>query len=144
MRSLILRTSTRLIMPLMLLFSVFLLLRGHHEPGGGFVGGLVAGGAYGLYQLAEGPQHARRALSVDPRTLMGLGLALAGLTALYPLALGRPLLTGLWYEVPVPLLGTLDLGTPLIFDVGVYLAVLGMATTILFHLEEEAPREASP
>ena len=61
-------------MPLLLLFSVFLLLRGHNEPGGGFVGGLVAAAAFALYVIAFGVERARQALLVKPLTLLGAGL----------------------------------------------------------------------
>ena len=64
--SLILRTATRLLMPLLLLFSLFELLRGHNEPGGGFVGGLLAAGSLCLYLLAHGPEATRRVLRIDP------------------------------------------------------------------------------
>ena len=62
----IFRTAARLLMPLLLLFSVFLLLRGHNEPGGGFVGGLVAAAAFALYAIAFGTRRARQALVVSP------------------------------------------------------------------------------
>ncbi len=71
--SLILSTATRYLLPLLLLFSLFLLLRGHNEPGGGFVGGLVAVAAFALYALAAGTQEARSLLRVDTRTLMAVG-----------------------------------------------------------------------
>ena len=68
MNSLLLRTAARFLVTLLLLFSIFLLLRGHNEPGGGFVGGLVAAGAFALYGLASNVVEARRALRVDTRT----------------------------------------------------------------------------
>jgi multicomponent Na+:H+ antiporter subunit B len=137
MSSLILRTATRFLITLMLLFSIFLLLRGHNEPGGGFVGGLVAAGALTLYALAYDEAAARAALRLDTRTLIGLGLALALAAAVLPLLFGRPLLTGLWGYVPLLGGGELDLGTPLLFDLGVYLAVLGVTLTIVLPLAEE-------
>ena len=73
----IFRTAARLLMPLLLLFAVFLLLRGHNEPGGGFVGGLVAAAAFALYAIAFGVQRARQALLVNPLTLLGTGLLIA-------------------------------------------------------------------
>ena len=84
-RSVIFLTSTRYLLPLLLLLALFLLLRGHNEPGGGFVGGLVAASAITLYALAAGVDAARRLIRVNLRTLMALGLALAvgaGLLAL--------------------------------------------------------------
>jgi multicomponent Na+:H+ antiporter subunit B len=135
--SLILRTATRFLMPLLLLFSLFLLVRGHHEPGGGFTGGLVAAAAFVLYGLAFGAEEARRALPVDPRALIGAGLLVAVASGTLALLAGRPLMTGLWWRVPVPGLGDLDVGTPLLFVVGVYLDVVGVTLSIILPLAEE-------
>ena len=133
--SLILATAARYLFPLLLLFSVFLLLRGHNEPGGGFVGGLVAAAAFSLYAIAEGVGTARRLLSIDARTLIGVGLLVAASSGLISLALGQPFMTGLWTGFAVPLLG--KVGTPLLFDIGVYLVVVGATLTIVFTLAEE-------
>jgi multicomponent Na+:H+ antiporter subunit B len=136
-RGLILPTAATWLMPLLVLFSVFLLLRGHNEPGGGFAGGLVAAAAFVLLSIASGVDAARRALHVDPRTLVGVGLLLmlvGGIIA--PLLFGDPFLTAHWLPLPV---GSYEVsvGTPLIFDVGVYLAVAGTILLIAFSLEEE-------
>ena len=137
MTSLILRTAARFLLPLLLLFSLFLLIRGHHEPGGGFSGGLVAAAAFVLYRFAFGVEEARRALPMDPRALIGAGLLVAIAGGSAGLLAGRPLMTGLWWEVPVPGVGDLDLGTPLVFDVGVYLTVVGVTLSIILPLAEE-------
>jgi multicomponent Na+:H+ antiporter subunit B len=131
-RSVILATSTRYLLPLLLLFSTFLLLRGHNEPGGGFVGGLVAAAAIALYALAAGVQKAQQLLRLDLRTLMALGLLCAIGAGLLGLLAGSPLLTGLWSSHPVPVVG--KLGTPLLFDAGVFLVVIGVTLKILFAL----------
>ena len=136
MISIILRTATRFLIALLLLFSVFLLLRGHNAPGGGFVGGLVAAAAYILHALAYDVPSTRAALRLAPRTLIGVGLLVAVASGLLPMLLGRPFLTGLWADV-LPGSGTLDVGTPLIFDTGVYVAVLGVTLTIMLALAEE-------
>jgi multicomponent Na+:H+ antiporter subunit B len=135
--SLILRTATLFLLPLLLLFSVFLLVRGHHEPGGGFSGGLVAAAAFVLYRFAFGREEVRRVLPVDARALIGAGLLVAIAGGSVALFAGRPLLTGLWGQVPVPGVGDIDLGTPLLFDVGVYLTVVGVALSIILPLAEE-------
>lgn len=137
MNSLIVRTVTRALLPALLLYSFFLLTAGHNAPGGGFVGGLVAASAFALYSLAYGVETAREALRVDPRTLVGLGLAVALSSAILPLVLGAPFMTGLWTDLTMPVFGTLALGTPVVFDVGVYLLVLGVTLTILLPLREE-------
>lgn len=135
MHSLILATAIRLFLPLMLLFSLFLLLRGHNEPGGGFVGGLVVAAAFALYTLAHGEKEGRRMLRVDPLRLVVTGLLISLTSGLLPLLSGRPFLTGLWSRSPVAVIG--HAGTPLLFDCGVYLLVAGMALLIIFNLMEE-------
>jgi multicomponent Na+:H+ antiporter subunit B len=134
--SIILRTATRFLLALLLLFSVFLLLRGHNEPGGGFVGGLVVAAAYILHAIAYDVPSTRAALRLAPETIIGVGLLTALASGLLPVLLGRPFLTGLWADV-WPGTGVLELGTPLIFDAGVYVAVLGVVLTIVLSLAEE-------
>lgn len=135
MKSLILQTASRHLMVVLIVFSVFILFRGHNEPGGGFVGGLLAAGAFALYGLAYEPKEAHRLLRLDPRTLIGLGLVMAagiGLTAFWH---GQPFLTGQWLSYPIPFLG--KLGTVFFFDLGVYLVVLGTTLLVLLTLQEE-------
>jgi multicomponent Na+:H+ antiporter subunit B len=136
MPSLILRTSTRFLLTLLLLYSVFLLLRGHNEPGGGFVGGLFGAIAFVLYALAYSPAEARTALMVDPRSLVGTGLLISAASGALPLLMGQPFMTGLWHDLHTPL-GDLHLGTPVFFDIGVFLVVLGVTLTIILALIED-------
>lgn len=137
MTSIILRTSTRYMFPPLIVFSVYLLLRGHHFPGGGFVGGLFCGSAFTLYALAYSVAAARKALRADPRDITAVGLAIALLSGLPALFTDHAFLTGTWWEIPLPTGGVLDIGTPLIFDVGVYFVVLGVLLTVVFALGEE-------
>ena len=137
MDSLILRSGARLLVPLMLLFSVFVLVRGHNEPGGGFVGGLVAATAFALVLLSEGLTEARRLLRLDPLTLVAAGLFVALASGVPPLLRAWPFMTGLWLKVPLPVVG--KVGSPVVFDLGVYLVVLGIVLAILFALAEEEP-----
>ena len=134
-RSLLLATAARYLMPLMLLFSIFLLLRGHNEIGGGFVGGLVAASALMLYGIAVSPSALRTLLPVEPRLLAGIGLLLALLAGSLPLFSGQPFMTGLWLTSEVPVLG--KVGTPTLFDTGVYFVVIGVVLWILLSLAEE-------
>lgn len=137
MKSLILSSAARSVAPLLLLFSVFTFLRGHNEPGGGFIGGLVAAAAMGLWVLADGTAPVRRALRVSPIALMAAGLLVAfGAGVIGPLT-GRGFLTGVWAQVPTPF-GPAKLGTPVLFDLGVYLVVVGSVLTLVFTLTEEA------
>lgn len=132
----ILRTVTRVLMPLMFAFSLFLLARGHSHPGGGFTGGLVVAAALALYGISFDVAAARRALRVDSRMLAGAGLAIAVLSGAFALLAGDAYLSGQWISVSAVFI-SVDLGTPLLFDLGVYLTVLGAALTIVFALEEE-------
>ena len=122
-------------MPLLLLFAVFLLLRGHNEPGGGFIGGLVVSAAFVLYSIDSGIAAGRRALLVLPSTLLGVGLLVALMSGIPGLFLQRPFMTGVWTSVGVPP-AVFDLGTPLLFDVGVFLVVIGVVLTIVFTLTD--------
>jgi len=136
MSSLILRAAARVLMPLLLVFATFLLLRGHNEPGGGFVAGLIVSVAFVLRMLAEGPGPARVALLVDPWKLLGVGLLTALCSALIPVALGRPFLTACWTALGPESWGVL-VGTPLLFDLGVCLVVIGVVLTMAFNLAED-------
>ena len=133
--SLILSTAARLMLPLLLLFSVFLLLRGHYEPGGGFIGGLVAAAAFALYATAFGVDATRGVLRIDPRVLIGAGVLVAAVSGMFAWVFGNPYLTDVWLERTVPVIGTV--GTPLIFDIGVYFVVLGVVLKIIFVLAED-------
>ena len=137
MTSLILSTTTRLLQPLLLLYSLFLLVSGHDEPGGGFAGGLVAAAAFTLYAIAHDVAAARRALRFEPSTLIAVGLLLTLATGVLPLLWGKPLLTSGWRELRPWGLGSLDVGTPMLFDLGVYLVVTGVALTFVLSLAEE-------
>jgi multicomponent Na+:H+ antiporter subunit B len=139
MSRLILQTATGFMMPLLLLFSVFLLVRGHNLPGGGFIGGLVGAAAFTVYALAFDVPTARQALRVDGRSLVATGLVTSLTAAIVPLFWNYPLLTNryAWIELPLFGFGNLPLGTSLLFDLGVYLTVLGVSLTIIFALAED-------
>ena len=137
MTSLILSTATRLLLPLFLLFSIFILLRGHNEPGGGFVGGLIAAAAFALHAIAYDVEKTRTLLAIDTRSLIVLGLLLAMSSGMVSLFMGEPFFTGQWVRISFWSIGELDLGTPLFFDIGVYLTVIGVTLTIILSLAEE-------
>ncbi len=122
---------------LLLAASVAILWRGHDQPGGGFIGGLVASLAFAVLSLARGPMAAARTLRVAPTVLVGAGLLLAVASGLPGMIGGGAYLTHLWWEPG----GWLPkLGTTLVFDIGVYLVVLGAVLTYLFGLQKEAVR----
>ncbi|AXI99902.1 multisubunit sodium/proton antiporter, MrpB subunit [Cyclonatronum proteinivorum] len=136
MNSMILRTATRLLFPLLLIFSVFLFFRGHNEPGGGFIGGLVGAAAFVLFAIAFGTEVTRKLLRMDPRVMVGWGLFLALVSGIMSMIAGDAFFTGQW-ALPVVFGNELHVGTPLIFDIGVYLVVVGFTLAVIFALEEE-------
>ena len=137
MTSGILRTTSRLLKPLLLIFSIIVLLRGPNAPGGGFVGGLLAAAAFALQATSTDVASARRGLHVSPQVLMGAGLALATLSGTVGLLAGRPFLTAQSVAIALPWGGELRLGTALAFDASVYLVVLGAVALIILTLAEE-------
>lgn len=136
MQSLILKTATRLLVGLILVFSIYLLLRGHNAPGGGFVAALVAGTGFALITISEGPAIVRKAIRFDPIRIAACGLALSILCGIAGLVSGQPFLTGLWWIEKTKNPQPLAVGTPLFFDVGVFLAVLGTILILILNLEE--------
>ncbi|MEJ5960876.1 Na+/H+ antiporter subunit B [Pedobacter immunditicola] len=130
MRSTILQTAAMYLLPILLLFSFFLLLRGHYYPGGGFVGGLVASIAFVLHSFAYGTDKTMKVLRYNPLALIPVGLAIATLSMFMPVMFGLPVMTGLWLDQPIPVIGMI--GSALFFDIGVYLVVIGVVLTILF------------
>ena len=138
--SLLLLAAVRVLIPLLLLYSLFLLWRGHNAPGGGFVGGLVASVAFVLYSLTAGTAASRRALRVNPLSLLSMGLAIALVSGTPALLFGDPFMTARWTTLRFAD-HELALGTPLLFDVGVFLAVTGVVLTIVFTLAETSLTE---
>lgn len=136
MNTLIFRTIAPLLTVVMLVFSVFVLLRGHNEPGGGFIGGLIAASAIAIYGMAAGAGAARQALRLHPTAIAGLGVVLATLAGVLSLAYDVPFLTGLW---SIFHLGDTEvaLSTPMLFDIGVYLVVFGTISAVALGLEDE-------
>jgi len=132
--SLLLRTTASLLVGVLGVLSIFLLLRAHYAPGGGFAGGLVLAGAVAVKLLAHGVERARRTLRVHPRTLVGIGLVTAAGAACLGPVLDRPLLAPVAGPM-IPSVG--ELGSVLVFDIGVYLIVAGTAVTIMFALLED-------
>ncbi len=130
-RSVMFEVVTRLVFHAVVLWSIFLLLAGHNDPGGGFAAGLVAGLALALRYLAGGREELRAALPVLPGWLLGIGLFLSAGNGLASMIAGGDVLQTWVFDVPMPLIGELHIVTSLVFDIGVYLVVVGLMLDIL-------------
>ena len=180
MRTIILSTAIRLLTPVFLIFSVYILFRGHNHPGGGFIGGLIGSIAFVFHVLAHGANATARVffsltlfhhprqeghsrtryflqimnanlrgrrkgykenhwnhvfVRVRPVYLIGLGLLLAVSSGIIGLLAGQAFMSGLWLDMHLPVIGSL--GTPLMFDAGVYLLVMGMVLKMIFTMSKE-------
>jgi len=134
MKTLIFKTASNYLLPLLLLFAVFILLRGHYLPGGGFVGGLIASIAFVIHSFANGLEKTRKIIKFHPGFLMPVGLTLALLAGASPWIFGMPFMTGLWMDEPLAVIGLV--GSALFFDTGVFLVVIGVTLTIIFTISE--------
>jgi multicomponent Na+:H+ antiporter subunit B len=134
MNTLIFRTVAPFLTALMVLFSLFVLLRGHNEPGGGFIGGLIAVSALAIFGIANGILAVRRALWFHPMAIAAFGLFIACLAGLMSIFFAVPFMTGLWIT-PVILGVEIPLSSVMLFDTGVYLVVVGSITSIALALE---------
>jgi len=130
-RSTILDVVVRSEFHVLLVVSVYLLFAGHNAPGGGFVGGLVAGSACALRMVARGSQELRRSVRLRPLTFLGLGLSCAAITAIAAFWNDGDLLQTRYLKVDVPFIGPVGTSTAFFFDLGVYLVVVGTVLAIL-------------
>jgi multicomponent Na+:H+ antiporter subunit B len=136
MRTVIFRTITPWLVALMVMFSIFVTLRGHNEPGGGFIGGLIAASAFALLGISNGVSAVRRTIIVHPMAVAGFGLFFGAVTGLVAFAASLPFFTGMWV-FPEWFGVTVALSTPMFFDIGVYFVVVGSITSIALALEED-------
>ena len=139
--SIILSAATRLLTALLLLFSVYMLLRGHNLPGGGFIGGLIGATGFILYTIAQGAQACRDALRAEPQNIAMVGLGIALAAGVYAVFFNDAFFTGQWWFAGADPNDPDDKGLPissvLVFDIGVYLVVFGSILTLVLALEEE-------
>lgn len=136
LRNIILEKIVSLFMRVMVIFSIYLLLRGHNNPGGGFIGGIIASTGFIFYAIIFGTDSLQKVIKIKPQSFIGIGLLLVLVATLLPTLFSTEMLTGLWIKADVPVLGTLHAGTPLIFDTGVYAVVIGVILTIVISIME--------
>ncbi|WP_165855588.1 monovalent cation/H+ antiporter subunit A [Marinobacter sp. JSM 1782161] len=129
-----LKQISRPLLPLALMVSVYIFLRGHNLPGGGFVAGLVTSVALILQYIASGMRWSHMRMPFSLRTPIGLGLLIATVTGLASFAFGYPFLTSTFSHIHWPFVGDFELASALAFDIGVYLTVIGATLTILASL----------
>lgn len=135
MNSILLQTATGPIVLFQFLLSLFFVLRGHNLPGGGFIGGLLIASGISLYAIAFDVQKAQRVLRFKPVSLIGFGLLLSASSGLFASFFSLPFMKAHWGpELYIPLVGKIALGTPFLFDIGVYFVVLGMTVSVIFSL----------
>lgn len=132
MNSLILKTAGKYIAPLLFLFAIYLLLTGHNQPGGGFSGGLVASASFILLAFAYGVERTQNWIRISPVYIIAFGLLLACGSGLISILLGQPFMTGIWITF-----NSLSLGTPMLFDAGVFFVVSGTTLLIILELIKE-------
>ncbi len=140
-RSIVLEVIVRILFPTVMIVSLYLLFAGHNLPGGGFAGGLVAGMALVMRYVAGGPYELGAAAPTDAGRLLGAGMALAVACAVVPLFFGEAPLTSTVLEWELPLIGHIEFVTSTIFDVGVYLVVIGLVLDVLRALGAEVDRQ---
>ena len=139
-RSIIIEVVTRLVFHSIIVISIYLLLAGHNGTGGGFAGGLVAGLALTIRYLAGGRFELAEATRISAGTLLGLGLTIAALTGLAPLFLGGEVFQSAIIAFDLPIFGHVKFVTSTLFDIGVYLVVVGLVVDVLRSLGSEIDR----
>lgn len=140
-RALMVDVATRFAFPTMIVVSVYFFFAGHNAPGGGFAGGLVAALAFALRYLAGGREELREALPIDAGRILGVGLLTSAVGVLWPMFLGEPPLTSHVLHLDIPLIGEVHVASALVFDLGVYLIVVGLVMHILTSMGGQIDRD---
>lgn len=136
MQSIILKKVSKLLLAISLLLAFFFLIRGHHEPGGGFIGGILASAGFIFYAMIHGTKSVEKIIRINTRFIMAMGLSIAVMAFFIPVFFGQAPLTGIWVSVsPLPGMDW-HLGTPLLFDMGVFFVVVGVILSIIFSVME--------
>lgn len=137
MPELYMRLLDRILTPILLILTLFLLLRGHNLPGGGFIAGLMAAAAFQLQILSRGEAVVRAQVGRYLHPGIGFGLLVAVSAGIVG-ALDSSFFQGIWFDIPLGPLGPLEIGTPVIFDLGVGLVVVSFTTSYLLGLNRVA------
>ncbi|QPK81180.1 Na+/H+ antiporter subunit A [Schaalia sp. ZJ405] len=141
-RSIVLEVVARLLFPTMLVLSVWILLVGHNNPGGGFIGGVIAGLAFVVRYLAGGRHELGEAMPISPGRIMGFGLFIAGAGALAPVLFGNTVLESVAVDLHLGILGDIHFTTAMILDIGVYVLVIGLILDLISATGAEIDRHS--
>lgn len=136
MNSIALQLAARYLRPVFLIFSIYVLFKGHNAPGGGFIGGLLASSGILFYAFAHGVEKAYGAAYLKPKTFLTVGLTLVLISVIAGFLSSEAILTGLWTKINLGITH-LKVGTPLLFDTGIYFLVVGAMLTITLSIMEE-------
>ena len=137
MNSVILQLAAKYLRWLFIIFAVLALIRGHNDPGGGFIGGLMAGLAIVYRGFAYDTFRVKERLQNLPDRFIAGGLFAILLSFVPSLVLGKTIMTGVWLKIPLPLEIELKLGSPFLFDIGVFFAVIGVTLMFVFSLTQK-------
>ncbi|WP_062447955.1 Na(+)/H(+) antiporter subunit B [Thalassobacillus devorans] len=140
---LILRTTTTLIAFILFGFSVYLFFAGHNKPGGGFIGGLMTSAAIVLMYMAYGMESVAKIIPINFRVVIPIGLLIAVGTGVGSFIFGQPFLSQTFAYFQLPILGKTELATALLFDLGVYLTVIGVTMTIILTIAQDRKDETA-
>lgn len=135
MKTIILGTAIKILIPVSLVFSFYLFFRGHDKPGGGFIAALVTSIGFIFHMIAFGVEETKSIYKISTFKLMGAGLGFALLAGILPLLGRKTFFEALWPDEGIPLLS--KMGSPILFDAGVYFLVVGVVLRIAFTLFEE-------
>ena len=145
MHPMMLSVVTRVLLPLVVTAGIYILLRGHNLPGGGFIAGLIVAIAFIMQYMASGYGWAHSRARLDAQVMIGGGLALAGLTGVASWVFGRPFLTSTYGYVHLPIIGEFELASAMAFDIGVFFTVVGVVLISLATISRvEARAERAP
>ena len=137
MSSILLRITAGYLKYILYVLAALFFLKGHNTPGGGFIAGLIVASAFILDLLSHSLNDFRKKIPVRPLTIAVIGVTTALVSSLIPVLLGKPYFTALWLpEFELPLIGVMHIGTPMLFDLGVFFCVLGFSVSIIYDLEK--------
>lgn len=137
MNTVLLKLTASYLKYILYVLAAWFFLKGHNNPGGGFIAGLLVSSAFMLNMLTYGGKEVRRSMKVSPINLAVSGVIVSTLVSLSPILFDLPFMTGMWLpDFNLPLLGAVHLGTPLLFDAGVLMTVIGFVVSVIFDLEK--------